>query len=319
MAALLDILLISVSSFVLIKAVKLFIRSASHIAHYFNISNYTIGFILVAIATSLPEMVVGITSAAQQKTVLSFGDALGSNIALLTLVVALPGLINAGISTKQILKSGDIYYTAVFSLLAVGLSFDGKVSRTDGLFLLFGYLIYMLIFLRRGSPIQKFRTRLENINIWKEIVLFTVSLALLLLASEGIVSAALNLSGTLGLQLSYIGLSITALGTSIPEIAFVLGAVREHNDDEIMGDIIGSVVANSTLVLGVASIIYPIYTNGPLISLSLSVMLAVILIVFLVFSRSSEKIDRKESMVLFMLYIGFLIMENQLSVVTSYP
>jgi cation:H+ antiporter len=309
MSLLLELALILGSSFVLVKSVKLFIRSTSNIAQYFGISDYTIGFLLVAIATSLPEMVVGITSAVQQKTILSFGDAMGSNIALITVVVAAPGLINSGISTRQVVRSKDIYYTALFSLLALALSFDGKVSRVDGMFLLLGYFIYSLLFLRRRTSFKKLITKLESINIWKEIVLFCISLVFLLLASEGIVGAALNISEVWGLQLSYIGMSITALGTSLPEIAFVIGEAREHNDDEIMGDVVGSVVANSTLVLGTASIIYPVFTNGRLISVSLGFTLALAISIFLLFSKSKERIDRGESAVLFLLYFLFIIGE----------
>ncbi|MDC0449001.1 sodium:calcium antiporter [bacterium] len=309
MSIALSISVILVSAVILSKSVKLFIGSTSRIAYYFNISEYTIGFLLVALATSLPEMVVGITSAAQKQTVLSFGDAMGSNIALLTIVLALPGLLGMNISTKQIIKSSDIYYTAVFSLLALGLSFDGKISRIDGVVLLVGYLIYTLAFLRRATPIKKLTRRKGKINIWKEVVLFVFSLSLLLLASEGIVGSALSISTLWGLKLSYVGLSITALGTSIPEIAFVIGETRERNDDEIMGDIVGSVVANSTLVLGVASVIYPVYTNGPLISISTSIALVIILTLFLIFAKTGRRIEKWESVILLFLYFAFILSE----------
>jgi len=309
MSLLVNLGIIAISSIVLIKAVKLFIHSSSRIAHTFHISGYTISFLLVAIATSLPEAVVGITSALEQNPILSFGNALGSNIALLTIIVAIPGILNSGIHTHAIFKSKDIYYTALFSLFALALSLDGTLNWVDGTALLIGYVIYIVVVLRRSSPLETLVQTFEHTNVWKQFVFFVFSLGLLLLASEGIVRSAINLSVDLSLNLGFIGLTIAAIGTSLPEIAYAIGAVKDDKENEIMGDVIGSVVANSTLVLGITAIIHPIKMNGSLMGISSNIFMILALSLFLIFAKTREKIDRKEAVALVAFYLIFVVFE----------
>jgi cation:H+ antiporter len=287
----------------------MFIQSAAKVAHHFKISGYTISFLLVAIATSLPETVVGITSALEKNPVLSYGNALGSNIALLTIIVAIPGLINSGLKTREIYRTHDIYYTALFSLLALSMSLDGQISRIDGIALLVSYIIYIMAVLRRSRGLESLFDSLERINIWKEIVFFTVSLVLILVSSQGIVTSALNLSASLGLGLAFVGLTITAMGTSLPEIAYAVGAVKNNKENEILGDVIGSVVANSTLVLGITALIYPIKLPSLSMSISSIIFLLVSLLLFLIFASTKRRLERFEAVVLFTLYIVFIVVE----------
>jgi cation:H+ antiporter len=312
MSFVVNILIIILSSVVLIKAVSLFIDSSTKIAHTLNISGYTVSFLLVAIATSLPETVVGVTSAVQGKSILSYGNALGSNIALLTVVVAIPGLMNSGIKTRAIFQSNDIYYTAFFSLLALLLSLDGVLSRTDGLALLIGYSIYSVSVLRRGSPIERLIHTFERTNIWKQAFLFIGSLALLLLASEGIVRGALNISLELKLALGFVGLTLTALGTSLPEIAYAIGAVKKSQESEVLGDVVGSVVANSTLVLGITSLVAPIVMSNSNLGISSNIFMVLAVLLFLTFSKTKGRLDRRESFILIMVYILFVGVEYYL-------
>ena len=306
-------LLIIVASIVLVQAVKLFINTSSKISKRIGISAYTISFLVVAVATSLPEIVVGITSAIEGNPNLAFGTAIGSNIALLTLVIALPVFFSLkGISTRTILHSKDAYYSVLFALLPIALIIDGKLTRTDAVLLLVAYLIYSIIVWRRSSKIEKILEHLEDTNIWKEGVFFVISLLLLLGASQVIVYAAQVISTQLGWGLTFVGLTITAIGTSLPEIAFTLGAARGRYQQEILGDVVGSVVANSTLVLGITAAISPItITNGE-VSFSSLALLVLIMLVFLRFVRTKEKINKVEALFLLMLYFGFVAIEYYL-------
>lgn len=305
---------IAIASLVLIQAVKLFISSSSKIARHMGISAYTISFLLVAIATSLPEMVVGVTSAIEGNPMLSFGNAIGSNVALITLVVALPVLLSreGGISTRSILHSKDAYYSMFFSLLPIALLVDGALTRLDGAILLAAYLFYFVIVWRRSSKVERILEQFEDTNIWKEGIFFIFSLGLLLASSEVIVQSASNLSIQLGWGLTFVGLTITALGTSLPEIAYTVGAVRSRNQQGLLGDVVGSVVANSTIVLGLTAVIHPIeITNGKM-SFSSLFLLVFIMLFFLRFSRTKEKIDKFEALTLLLLYIAFVVGEYYL-------
>src|SRR3972149_6814063 len=194
MTALFYLLLISISCLVLLRAVTLFIKSTSKIARHLNISGYTISFLLVAVATSLPETVVGITSAIDKNSILSFGTAVGSNIALITLIIAVPILIGNPISTRSIVENKDIYYVAFFSFLPIVLLTDGYLGRFDGFVLISTYALYIMAVIKRSSGFERLKERFERVNVWKEFVMCTVSLLIFLGASEIIVKAAEGLS-----------------------------------------------------------------------------------------------------------------------------
>ncbi len=307
---LLYILIIIVSSIVLVKSVDLFITSTTKIAHHLQISAYTISFFLVAAATSLPETVVGITSALEKNPILIYGTVIGSNIALLTLIVSIPVIFGVRISTRSILRSKDVYYALIFSILPLTLLIDGILTRIDGAVLLGAYALYSVVVLRRSHGIESIMEKMEHTNMWKQGVLFVVSLIMLLGASEGIVQSALHISENLGLGLGLVGLTIAAIGTSLPEIAFAVGAIKGHHHQEILGNVIGSIVANSTLVLGIASMIYPIdIASAPGNNISPALFLVASLLLFIRFARSKENLSKLEALALLVFYFGFIAFE----------
>ena len=304
------ILLFSV--IVISQSVKLFINSSTKLAHLLNVSEYTISFLVISLATSLPELVVAITSGIEKNTILSYGDALGSNLALMTLILAIPVLVGHSISTKDIIRSKDIYYSAFFLTLGLAMAIDGEITRIDGGVLLVGYIVYTRSVLRRGTVfealVEKFK--LERTNVWREGVLFVLSLIILTAASEGVVRSAINISEGLNINLGFIGLTVIALGTSLPEIAFALGILNSHgNEEEIMGDVVGSVVANSTLVMGTAALIYPINLGEAHFGFPTILIILSTLLLFLAFSRSDERLDKKEALALLAVYVLFIGVE----------
>ncbi|MFC1700359.1 sodium:calcium antiporter [Patescibacteria group bacterium] len=303
-----NIFLIIIASFLLIKAVSIFIKSTTNISRALRVSGYTISFLLVSIATSLPETIVGINSALAGKPILSYGNALGSNIALLTLIIAIPGFINSGLHTRKIFRSKDIYISSFFAILAVALALDGQVTRLDGYILLVGYVIYSVSFLRKNSHIHTFFHGYGKVNLLKEVLLFVMSLCLIIISGELVVRGAINLGETLKIGLGFVGLSIMAIGTSLPEIAYSIGLIKKHKQNEVLGNVIGSVGVNSTLVLGITSVIEPIIVNGG-ISITTYIFAIVVVAIFLGFSKKDHDINKKEATVLLLLYFTFLIVE----------
>jgi cation:H+ antiporter len=196
-----------------------------------------------------------------------------------------------------------------FALLPITLIVDGTLTRVDASILLITYFFYFVKVWRRSSQIEHILEQFEGVNIWKEGFFFLLSLVFLLGASELIVYSASTLSLGLGWGLTFVGLTVTAIGTSLPEIAFTLGASRGRYQQEILGDIVGSIVANSTFVLGLTALIHPItITNGEVSFTSLG-LFVVIMLVFLRFTRTKEKIDKFEAAILLMMYFGFIAVE----------
>ena len=304
-----NILLMVFCALLLIKAVNVFIDSTTKIAQYFKISGYTISFLLVALATSLPEVVVAVTSSVAKKSLLSYGDAMGSNIALITLVISLPILLGKSIATRSVLHSKDIYYATFFAFLPALLSIDGDIKRSDGIILIIAYIAYLSSVIKRSRGVERILQQFDNINILKSAGLFALSLSLLLISSRGIVLGAINLSVQMGWALSFVGLTIIALGTSLPEIAFVISSEAKDNQREILGDIVGSVVANSTLILGLASIIYPIRLTYSSIGSSTILFLTISLLLFLKFTISKQRLEKFEALILISVYVLFILTE----------
>ena len=156
----------------LVKSTDWMITSSSRLAKHFKISEYTISFLVIAFATSLPELVVGVVSALDKNPALSYGNVLGSNIADLTVIIAIPILIGGAISTKELIKNKDIIYTIFFGLLPLILMLDGTLSQIDGVILVLCYLLYLILIIKRSSGFKGFIENFYQTNVLKDLGIF---------------------------------------------------------------------------------------------------------------------------------------------------
>lgn len=301
--------IILLSSLILAKTVDVFISSTTKLSHKLGISGYTISFLLVALATSLPETVVGIASSIEGKGVLAYTNIIGSNIALMTLVIGLAILYGNGIRTHELYKSKDVYFSTIFSLITIAIAFDGSITRLEGLVLFTGYVLYAVAFYRKRTLAEIITEKFENINLPKEMLLFIASLVLLVLSSQAIVTGAVKLSELLNIDLGFIGATLIAVGTSLPEIVYTLALVRQRKQSEILGNVVGSVSVNSTFVLGITAIIAPIHFSSKGLSLVSYIFVFVVTLIFLGFTKTNRKVDKLEAIILLIIYAAFLALE----------
>jgi cation:H+ antiporter len=311
MPPLLSVALIIASCLLLIKGTNLFINSASKISRFLGLSGFTISFLLIAMSTSLPETMVGITSALDKNPLLAFGNAIGSNIALLTLVISVPILISKGVRTKHLVRSNEVYHMMFFALIPIVMVMDGVLTRIEGIILISAYVAHAVYLVRKSTGLQSFIDKFEHnhIKVGRQVIVFVFSLILILASSEAVLIGAKSLSSVLNWNLGFIGLTITAVGTSLPELAFVIAAIKKHRDDDVLGDITGGVVANSTFVLGITALIYPIRFGDSDLGVTTILFLILALMVFLQASKSKEKLERKEAYVLLTIYVLFVVTE----------
>jgi len=304
----LSLITVAIAGVILIKSVGWFIDSSSKLATRFNVSYYSASIFVVAVATSLPEIVVAVTSALGKNSILSFGNAIGANISLLTFVTALPILVGTSIATRTIIHNKDIYLAVAFCTIPLLLGLDQTLSRADGAVLLACYAAYTTYVMRRRDNAGTANGALEQtpINTWKQGFLFLVSIFLLLVASELIVKSALTLSNDFKVSLGFVGLSITAVGTTLPEIAFSLGAIKKRHQFEILGNVVGSIVANSGFVLGIAAVIHPIELGQFEAGTISMLVLIFILLLYLRFSKTKEKLDKFEAIIMLAIYFAFI-------------
>jgi cation:H+ antiporter len=285
------------------------VRSLSKIANYLHIKEFVIGFILMAFSTTLPELFVGITSALNKIPQLSLGNVIGSNIANLTLIIGIPVLLAKGLhlKTKEIKK--DSFLMLAIATLPLVLNWDRVISRFDGLILISVFALYLY------RTIKTTKTRkatggvaLNKKSLYVNIAIFIMGLIILFLSAELVVKYAITLSSMLNLAPILIGLVIIAIGTSLPELIFASQAVLKGHDEMALGDIIGAVIFNTTLVLGITALIHPI-VNTFFPFLISSLFLIVIAFIFVSFSESDRTITWLEGTALILFYVLFIIVE----------
>lgn len=291
------------------------VKSLVRIAQFFRLREFIVASLLMAFATSLPELFVGISSALHGKPELSFGDVIGSNILVLTLVMGIGALMAKGLRFRGRVLQKSSFYAALIAPLPLLLLLDGKISRWDGIILLtvLGFYFYRLL-----SQEKKFTRIFSNTfkREWvrfrlflKDFGMFFLSICLLLISAEGIVFSALNLAKNLDLPLVITGVLLVALGTSIPEITFGIKSITMGHKEMILGDAIGSVVVNSTLVLGLVALICPFEITNFSPYLMGILFTVVVASVFAIFAKTEQKITKKEAMFLLLIYIVFVVVE----------
>ena len=306
----LDVIIFLVSCVVLVFAGSWLVKSLSKIAYFLHMSEFVIGFIVMAFSTSIPELFVGITSAMAKNSALALGTVIGANIADLTFVIGIAIILAGNIKIESKKTQKDALYMVFIAALPIVLMLVGnELSRIDGLILITVFLFYMyhLIKERRGFK-KEVEERVKHWDIVLNVVIFILSLVLLFLSANFVVDYATKISLELLLPPILVGLFIIAIGTTLPELTFNIQAVIKKHPEMALGDTMGSVVINSTLVLGVTSVIYPITANF-LLFFSSALLMLVIAFIFATFVESGKKLYLKEGIALVLLYIFFIMIE----------
>lgn len=318
-----NIIFFLIACIVLVKSSSWLLKSLVKIAGFFHVTEFSVGFIIMAISTSLPEVFVGIMSALRGVPFLSLGNVIGSNILNLTIVIGITALLAQKIRIEAKTIRKDIVYMLLIMIIPVLLALDHKfwhaiglfpnmtvgLSRLDGIILLAIFLYYIWSLLQQERAFHKEFDKTTKKELLHFLILCAVSLALLLISSEFVVEYATKISVDLNISNILIGLFIVSLGTSLPELMMETSSVLKHHENIAMGDLIGSVIANSTLVLGITALIHPI--SGDLLTFFTSAMFMILIgFIFMTFSESDSELSWKEGLSLIFLYIFFIIVET---------
>ena len=302
-------ILFLISCIILILAGTWLVRSLSGIASFLKMNEFIVAYIIMAFSTSLPELMVGILSGIQKSNSLALGTVIGSNIADITLILGIVTLVGKGIQAKEKYIIENSRYMIVIAIIPFILMIIGReISRWDGLVLIILYIIYMYQLVKRKGNKHKLKNTITKIQSIGYTLLFVLSMFLLFKSAEYVVFYGQELAAELLLPPILIGLFFVAIGTSLPELAFESRAVQKGHSEMALGDCIGSVVANSTLVLGVSAIINPITAAFNLFLIS-GIFMIFSLFLFWTFLESGYKLSAKEGIVLIFLYLLFVIIE----------
>jgi len=301
-----NLLILIASLFFVIKGATLATKYSVYLAESCRLSKYVIGFIIIAIISILPETFIAINSAIEGEPALGLGTLFGGNIADLTLVFAIIIFFaGRGIKIQSTIIKNNIIYPLLL-LVPIILGLNGHFSRLEGLTLIIIGGIFYFIAFKNGINCVPPKNNIDN--RLKNLLFLISSMAMLLIASHFTVLSAVNLAHALGIKTILIGIFIIGLGTVMPELLFSLKAVKKHDDSLAVGDILGTVLADGTIVVGILALLNPFYFPQKIIYVTGSFMvLASCLLIY--FMHTGRVISKKEGKLLFLFWLAFILVE----------
>lgn len=298
-------LLVCVGLAVVIITADVAINRISNLSRHFRISEFTTSFIIAGIVSILPEFTIGIVSALEGTSTLGFGVVLSSNVIDITLVIGVAVLYAGRIKLNNItIKNIQTSFASV--TLPVILFIDGEISSVDGLILLVGYVSYVILLLRTKRD-GKVTGNKRNSVIFVETAILLASLAFLLVGAGVATEGAQELSSLLALPLFLIGL-VVAIGTCMPELIFSIRSSKKHGEIGL-GNILGNVLSDCLLTIGVISLIQPIRPIKQIFPMVTGLFMAFSALILVVISRKGE-LNRKDAMLLLVLFFLFILSES---------
>jgi cation:H+ antiporter len=292
-----------------------FVHGAAATARNMGIAPLLIGLTIVAFATSAPEILVSIVAAMRGEPDLAFGNAIGSNIANIGLVLGSIAIVRP-IELRSATLRREMPALLAVSLLTVSLFLDTFLSRIDGLVMLTGLVIVMIWLTRLGmrsaatDPMaEDYAAEIpQHVSMVAAIVWLLVGLATLLVGAELLVEGAIEIARTLGISEVVIGITLVAIGTSLPELAVSLVSAMKGEYGLAIGNIVGSNIFNLLAVIGIAAAIEPSALAPSVLSLHIFVMVAFTLVLFAMTYDYDGKSDlsRLEGVALLTAYIAYL-------------
>lgn len=278
----LQVFLLIIGFLLLIKGADYFVEGASKIAERFNIPQIVIGLTIVAFGTSAPEAAISITSALKGNAGITIGNVVGSNIMNILLIIGITALVLPLKIQKNTLKFELPFVIVVTAVLLLLGSLGGSISFVDGVILwalFLCFLGYLFRLAKQGESVTDEIAELEEGDTLFKLILITLGgLAAIVIGSDITIDSATELARIFGLSESFIGLTIVAFGTSLPELITCITAALKGKDDIAIGNIIGSNIFNILFVVGTTGLITPVaFASSFIFDTAIAVAAAVIL------------------------------------------
>jgi len=308
----LEVVILLVSLVIIVIASDKLIDSSSKIAKFYGVPTFIIGVSIIAFGTSAPELVVGILSSIQKTNQLSYGNIVGSCINNTGLILGVSSLILTVAVSAKIMRKEMVMLIAV-DLILLAMSFNGDLSRSDGVILLILGLLFIIYLIKGATSSEETSEQIDKKQLKKHWIVVILGLAGLIASGHLIVESSTAIATSFGIDQSAIGLTLVALGTTMPELMTSIAAARRKEDDMILGNIIGSNIFNILIVLGVSSAIHPIGINfidsfNPFRSLAVDVGIMIFLTLFIyVIMLSRKKISWLSGILLLGVYTLYMI------------
>ena len=309
-----DILLLLAGFAALIFGATKLVDAASSLASKMGIPSIVIGLTIVAFGTSAPELVVNVFAAMKGSTELVLGNVLGSNIFNVLAILGVSALIaplSVKTSTTWIEIPLSLLAAVTVLVLAGDVFLDGAsqnvISKSEGIILLLFFLIFLvynLVVAKSGGTDETMETK--DYSTLTAVLFIILGLASLIIGGRLIVTSAVSIAEGIGLSERVIGLTVVSIGTSLPELATSIIAVRKKNVDIAIGNVVGSNIFNIFLILGVSGTIAPISINPASFFDILVNILAGLLLFIFIFTGKGRQLERWEGIIFLLLFVGYI-------------
>ena len=301
----LQIVFLALGFFLLVKGADWFVDGASGLARKLGIPQLVIGLTIVAMGTSLPEAAVSISAALRGNAEITIGNIVGSNILNILIILGVTALIaTLKVADSTVRYEIPFMIVATFVLLWLGYT-GGQVTWLEGvilwvLFLL--YLRYLYMMAKKGKEEER---EAEQLSTAKIIGLILAGVVMIVAGRNFAVEGASNLAKALGISQRFIGLTIVALGTSLPELVTSVSAARKHNADIAIGNIVGSNIFNILFIVGTTALITPVtFASGFVVDTLIAAAVGILL--FVCVARTKE-LRKKAGIVMLLAYILYFL------------
>lgn len=303
-----QLLIFAIALFLVIQGATMATTYAGRLAESFHLSKYTVGFIVVAVISILPETFIAINSALEGIPSFGLATLFGSNIADLTLIFALIMILGKRKNLKvesKILKNHLVYPFILLFPLILGL--NGYFSRLEGLAIIMAGIAFYYIALKNGSVDGPVEVK-EKSSRLKNILMLLLTMALLLIGAHFTVTSGTELASYFGVSPILIGMLVVGLGTTMPELFFALKSVKKHDDSLAIGDILGTVLADATIVVGLIALITP-FSFPPKIIYITGIFMVIAAILLFYCMKNGRHLTRNETYLLLVFWLTFVVVE----------
>lgn len=301
----LQIVFLALGFFLLVKGADWFVDGASGLARKLGIPQLVIGLTIVAMGTSLPEAAVSISAALRGNAEITIGNIVGSNILNILIILGVTALI-ATLKVADSTVRYEIPFMIVVTFVLLWLGYTGgQVTRLEGIILWVLFLLYLRYLYMMAKKGKEEEREAEQLSTAKIIGLILAGVVMIVEGSNFAVEGASNLAKALGISQRFIGLTIVALGTSLPELVTSVSAARKHNADIAIGNIVGSNIFNILFIVGTTALITPVtFASGFVVDTLIAAAVGILL--FVCVARTKE-LRKKAGIVMLLAYILYFL------------
>jgi cation:H+ antiporter len=304
-----DVIVLTISLFVLAKSADMVLKNLIKIANSLRWSTFIVSFFILGFATSTPELFVGINAALDNTPQLSLGNVIGASIVLLTLISGLTAFLSGKVVLDSTFARKDLILMNLVIFMPVILLYDLKLSRLDAVIIIITYFVYMIgIYKDRQKLPHPVYPNHKKTSITRHILLFIFGFIGLAIASSFAVDSARDLAEFLNIPILMIGVLIFSIGTNFPELILSITAVKKKQKTIVLGNVLGSTTTN-TLVIAIVALIQPFEILDPKVFAVSVIFLALSVFAFSTFTKSKNEISRVEGLFLLSIYSFFVIFE----------